>query len=312
LAERAKVGVLFSGRGSNLAALIYAAKHADCPFEIVLAASNDPAAEGLALAAAEGVPTFALSHKGLDRAAFDARIDAELRDADVEVVALAGYLRLLSPAFVGGWRGRIVNIHPSLLPAHKGLGTHAAVLAAGETVSGCTVHEVTEALDDGPLLGQTRVAVLPGDTADSLAARVLIAEHQLYPRCLADFVTRERGADYLIARVRDLALALPEADEVTSHGMPCFGIVKGKKFAYVSVDHHGDGRTALLVKISGPEEQATLIEADPDRYYRPPYFGDGWIGIRLDLGDTDWPHIDDWLTRSWRSIAPKRLAMLPF
>jgi formyltetrahydrofolate-dependent phosphoribosylglycinamide formyltransferase len=312
LASRAKVGVLFSGRGSNLAALIYASRHPDCPFEIVLAATNDPAAEGLALAAAEGVPTFALSHKGLDRAAFDARIDAELRDAGVEVVALAGYLRLLSPEFVGGWRGRIVNIHPSRLPAHKGLGTHAAVLAAGETVSGCTVHEVTEALDDGPILGQTRVAVLPGDTADSLAARVLIAEHQLYARCLADFVTREQGSGYLTTRVRDLALALPETDEVTSHGMPCFGIVKGKKFAYVSVDHHGDGRIALLVKISGPEEQATLIENDPARYYRPAYFGDNWIAIRLDLGDTDWPHIDDWLTRSWRAVAPKRLAALPF
>ena len=141
------------------------------------------------------------------------------------------------------------------------------------------------------MLGQTQVAILPGDTADTLAARVLIAEHQLYSRTLAAFVTRATSPDYLIAQVRERALALPETDEVLSHGMPCFGITKGKKFAYVSNDHHGDGKVALLVKISGVEEQATLIENDPARYYRPAYFGDGWVGIRLDLGDTDWDHI---------------------
>ncbi len=102
-------------------------------------------------------------------------------------------------------------------------------------------------------------------------------------------------------------MAMPEAEETVSHGMPCFGIIKGKKFAWVSVDHHGDGRTALLVKISGEEEQAALIEADPVHYYRPPYFGDGWIGMRLDLGDTDWDHVADWIQRSWLSVAPKRL-----
>jgi phosphoribosylglycinamide formyltransferase-1 len=105
-------------------------------------------------------------------------------------------------------------------------------------------------------------------------------------------------------------MTFPEADEVTSHGMPCFGIIKGKKFAYVSNDHHGDGKIALLVKISGVEEQATLIENDPDRYYRPAYFGDGWVGIRLDLGDNDWDHINDWLGRSWRAVAPPRLSRL--
>lgn len=311
--ERARVGVLISGRGSNMAALLYASRAADCPYEIVLVAANDPDAPGLALARAEGVETFALAHQGHKRADFDAIIDAELRRAGCAFVALAGYMRLLSPSFVAGWRGRLVNIHPSLLPAHKGLHTHEAVLAAGETVTGCTVHLVTEALDDGPVLGQTRVAVLPGDTADTLAAHVLIAEHQLYPRCLAALVGQDRSPEWLTQQVRDRAMALPEAEETLSHGMACFGIAKGKKFAWVSRNHHGDGKTALLVKISGPEEQESLIEADPERHYRPAYFGDGWIGIRLDLGDTDWDDIGEWLRRSWSAVAPRRLAaMLEF
>ncbi|MCZ8170482.1 MAG: MmcQ/YjbR family DNA-binding protein [Brevundimonas sp.] len=110
--------------------------------------------------------------------------------------------------------------------------------------------------------------------------------------------------------MRERALALPETDEVVSHGMPCFGIIKGKKFAWISLDHHGDGKTALLVKISGPDEQAQLIEHDPERYYRPAYFGDGWIAMRLDLGRNDWDEIGEWLARSWRSVAPKRLTAL--
>ncbi len=308
--QRVPVGVLISGRGSNMAALLYASRAADCPYEIVLVASNDPDAPGLALARAEGIETFALAHQGHKRADFDAIIDAELRRAGCAFVALAGYMRLLSPGFVAGWRGRLVNIHPSLLPAHKGLRTHEAVLAAGEAVTGCTVHLVTEALDDGPMLGQTRVAVLPGDTPESLAARVLIAEHQLYPRSLAALVGQERSAEWLVAQVRERAMALPEAEETLSHGMACFGIVKGKKFAWVSRNHHGDGKTALLAKISGADEQMALIERDPDRYYRPAYFGDGWIGIRLDLGDTDWDDIADWLRRSWSAVAPRRLAAM--
>jgi hypothetical protein len=137
-----------------------------------------------------------------------------------------------------------------------------------------------------------------------------MAEYQLYPKTLADFVTRETDPEYLTAQVRNLALTQPEADETLSHGMACFGIVGGKKFAYVSVDHHNDGKTALLVKISGAEEQAMLIDSDADRYYRPAYFGDGWIGIRLDLGDTDWNHIGDWIAKSWRAVAPKKLTKL--
>ena len=170
-----------------------------------------------------------------------------------------------------------------------------------------TVHVVTEELDGGPILGQIAVHILPDDTPESLNARVLMAEYQLYPRMLADYVRRERDPDWLAGKVRELALALPETDEITSHRMPCFGVTKGKKFAYVSLDHHGDGKTALLVKISGPDEQAQLIDMDPERYYRPAYFGDGWVGIRLDLGDTDWDAIGERLLSSWSMVAPRRL-----
>ncbi len=309
---KARVGVLISGRGSNMAALLYASRADNCPYELALVAANDPLAAGLTLAAAEGVPVFAKSHHGLKRADFDAIIDAELTRAGCDYVALAGYMRLLSPVFVAKWQGRMVNIHPSLLPAHKGLDVHAAVLAAGESVSGCSVHLVTPALDDGPVLAQTEVIVLPGDTPETLAARILIAEHQLYPRTLSALVSAASSPEHLLAEVRQRALALPESDEVLSHGMACFGISRGKKVAYVSKDHHGDGRIALLVKISGLEEQELLVERDPDRHFRPAYFGDGWIAIRLDLGDNDWDAIAAWLERSWRSVAPRRLAMLPF
>jgi len=290
-----------------MAALLYAAKHPACPYELVLVAANDPEAPGLTLAAAEGIATFGLSHKGLKRADFDRIIDAELRKAGAGYVALAGYMRLLSPEFVAGWTDRMLNIHPSLLPKYKGLDTHQRAIDAGDSHAGCSVHIVTAELDDGPVLGQIEVAILPGDTADDLAGRILMAEHQLYSRTLADFVTRERQPDWLLNRVRERALALPQADEVVSHGMPCFGIEKGKKFAYFTQDHHGDGVIAILVKTTAPEEQATLIESDPPRYYRPAYFGDGWVGIRLDLGDTDWDHIGDRLSKSWRTVAPRKL-----
>lgn len=186
---KARVGVLISGRGSNLAALLHASRlDPACPYEIVLVGSNDPEAAGLTMAAAEGLPIFAHSHKGLKRAEFDAIITAALEQAGVTHVALAGYMRLLSAEFVAHWAGRCINIHPSLLPLHKGLHTHEAVLAAGELETGCTIHIVTPELDDGPILGQARVAVLPGDTPDTLATRVQYAEHQLYPRVLAEFV----------------------------------------------------------------------------------------------------------------------------
>ena len=307
---KARVAVLISGAGTNMAALLYAAKAADCPYEVVLVASNDPDAPGLAIAEAEGIATWSLSHKGQSRDAFDALVDAQLRAAKAEFVALAGYMRILSDDFVGRWQDRMLNVHPSLLPRYKGLNTHQQAIDAGDAFGGCSVHIVTPGVDDGPVLAQTPVAIMAGDTVDSLSARVRIAEHQLYPPTLAAFVMRERNPDYLIGRVRELALELPEADEVSSHGMPCFGIIKGKKFAYVSQDHHGDGKTAILVKISGADEQAALIEMDADRYYRPAYFGDGGVGIRLDLGDTDWDAVGDWLRKSWLSVAPKKLAGL--
>ena len=186
--EKAKVAVLISGSGTNMAALLYASRAEDCPYEIVLVGSNNPDAGGLKLAAVEGVPTFALSHKGMTRADHDAQMGAAIRASGAQWVALAGYMRILSAEFVAGWEGRMVNIHPSLLPKYKGLHTHERAIEAGDTHGGCSVHLVTAELDDGPLLGQTPVAILPGDTGDSLAARVLIAEHQLYSRCLAELV----------------------------------------------------------------------------------------------------------------------------
>jgi formyltetrahydrofolate-dependent phosphoribosylglycinamide formyltransferase len=310
MSARIPIAVLLSGSGTNMAALLYASRAVTCPYEIVLVASNNPDAGGLKLAEAEGVATFALPHQGMTRADHDRAMDTAIRKSGAQYVALAGYMRILTPEFVAGWDGRMVNIHPSLLPKYTGLHTHDRALEAGDCHAGCTVHLVTAELDMGPVLGQTAVAVMAGDTAETLAARVLIAEHQLYSRCLADLVSRATSPEFLIDQVREQALALPESDEVLSHGMPCFGIVKGKKFAYVSNDHHGDGKVALLVKISGVDEQAQLIENDPARYYRPAYFGDGWIGVRLDLGDTDWDAIGGWLERSWRSTAPKRLTGL--
>lgn len=293
-----------------MAALVYAAKQPDCPFEVVLVASNNPDAEGLKLAAAEGIATFAHSHKSIERAAFDTLIDEQLRAARVDYVALAGYMRLLSSQFVAKWEGRMLNIHPSLLPKYKGLDTYARAIEAGDTHAGCSIHIVTPELDDGPVLGQTEVAILASDTPETLAARIRIAEHQLYSRTLAAYVGRETDPTFLLDKVRAIAMAQAEAEETLSHGMPCFGIVKGKKFAWFTADHHGDGRIALLVKISGLEEQAMLIERDDARYFRPAYFGDGWIGIRLDIGNADWDAIAEWVARSWRSVAPKRLTKL--
>ncbi len=306
----AKVAILISGAGTNMAALLYAAKHPDAAYEIVLVASNNPEAEGLKIAAAEGIATFAQSHEHLDRALHDAMMHDRIVHSDADYIVLAGYMRILSEAFVQKWEGRMLNIHPSLLPKYKGLHTHQGAIDAGDKVAGCSVHLVTAELDSGMVLGQIEVAVLPDDTAETLAARVKMAEHQLYPRVLAEYVGRATDPAWLTAKVRELALLQPEADEVSSHGMPCFGIIGGKKFAYISNDHHGDGKTALLVKISGAEEQAMLIDSDEDRYYRPAYFGDGWIGIRLDLGDTDWDHIGEWLAKSWLAVAPKKLTRL--
>ncbi|MFM9978892.1 MAG: phosphoribosylglycinamide formyltransferase [Sphingomonadaceae bacterium] len=308
---KARVAILVSGAGTNMAALLYASRDADCPYEVVLVAGDNPEAAGLVLAESEGLAVSRIPKPtAKDRSQFFSALDLTIRQAKADYIALAGFMRILPRDFVQKWAGRMINIHPSLLPKYTGLDTHARAIAAQDSHSGCSVHLVTEQVDDGEVLAQTPVAILPGDTPQTLAARVLIAEHQLYPRTLAAFVARERSPDYLIAQVRRLALALPEADEIVSHGMPCFGIIKGKKFAYVSNDHHSDGRIALLVKISGLDEQNHLIETDPDLYYRPAYFGDSWVAIRLDLGDTDWTHIGEWLAKSWRAIAPKKLTGL--
>lgn len=159
-------------------------------YEVALVASDKPDAAGIAWARARGLPTFALSPKGIGKAAFEAELDDALRDADIEAIALAGYMRLLSDDFVARWAGRIVNIHPSLLPKYKGLVTHARAIEAGDAEAGCSVHLVTEELDAGEVLGQARVPTLPGDTADTLAARVLAEEHRLYPRVLAEWLAR--------------------------------------------------------------------------------------------------------------------------
>lgn len=182
----ARVGILLSGRGSNMRALV---ERAD-GYEVALVASDRPDAPGLAWAAAQGLPVFALSPKGIGKPAYEAALDRALREAGVEVIALAGYMRLLSDAFVANWRGRILNIHPSLLPKYKGLDTHARAIAAGDAQAGCSVHIVTEELDGGEVLGQAEVPVLPGDTPDMLADRVLAAEHRLYPRIIAEFASR--------------------------------------------------------------------------------------------------------------------------
>ncbi len=192
-AERTKVGILISGRGSNMAALIEAAQAPDYPAEIAVVLSNRPLAPGLDLAREMGVETVAIDHQpfGKDtesREAHEREMDAALRARGVEIVCLAGYMRVLTPWFVRAWAGRMLNIHPSLLPHFPGLDTHRRALDAGHTEAGCTVHLVTEGVDQGPIVGQARVPVLQGDTAESLAERVVVAEHDLYPATLARFV----------------------------------------------------------------------------------------------------------------------------
>lgn len=184
------VGVLISGRGSNMTALLEAAREPGYPARIAVVLSNTPDAPGLELARAAGVPALAVDHRPFagDREAHERAVDTTLREHRVQVVALAGYMRVLTPWLVRRWAGRMLNIHPSLLPRHRGLHTHRRVLQAGDVEHGCTVHLVTEGVDQGPILAQARVPVLTDDTEEVLAARVLEAEHQLYPATLAEFV----------------------------------------------------------------------------------------------------------------------------
>ncbi|HEY2446664.1 MAG TPA: phosphoribosylglycinamide formyltransferase [Rhizomicrobium sp.] len=181
----AKVGVLISGRGSNLQALIDACARPDSPAEIVCVISNVAKAEGLTRAERSGIPTQVIAHGGFAlREEFDMELDAMLTRARVNIVCLAGFMRVLSDTFVEKWLGRVINIHPSLLPGFKGLDVHGRVLASGARISGCTVHFVVPELDSGPIIAQAAVPVLANDTEDALAARVLSAEHRLYPHAL--------------------------------------------------------------------------------------------------------------------------------
>lgn len=194
---RLRTGVLISGRGSNLQALIDACTARDYPAEIVLVIANRADAAGLERAARAKIPTRVVAHRGFtERAAFDAALDAVLREARVELVCLAGFMRVLGANFIDAWRDRMINIHPSLLPEFPGLDTHARALAAGAKRHGCTVHFVRNEVDSGPIIVQGSVPVLPGDDADKLAARVLAVEHRAYPlalRLVADGRVRVRG-----------------------------------------------------------------------------------------------------------------------
>jgi phosphoribosylglycinamide formyltransferase-1 len=188
--SRRRTAILISGRGSNMLSLLAAAAHEEYPARVVAVLSNRPQAPGLARAAAQGIHAEAIDHRDFaDRAGFERALDARLRALDVDLVCLAGFMRLLTAEFVEAWRDRMLNIHPSLLPAFPGLDTHARALSAGVRFAGCTVHVVRAEMDSGPILAQACVPVLPGDDAAALAARVLEAEHVLYPRALALFAS---------------------------------------------------------------------------------------------------------------------------
>jgi phosphoribosylglycinamide formyltransferase-1 len=202
-AERVRVAVLISGRGTNMIALSEYKRREERAYDIVLVASNVPEARGLVGAKRLAIPTWAQSHQGMERAEFDRLLDSELRRRGVELIALAGYMRLLSPEFIRAWDKRILNIHPSLLPLYRGLDTHERALQAGDTWTGCTVHLVTEELDDGPILAQSRIRIRARDDSASLAARVLEEEHKLYPPTLDAY-----------------AADLPRGEEEEGHGRP--------------------------------------------------------------------------------------------
>jgi phosphoribosylglycinamide formyltransferase-1 len=210
-----RVGVLISGRGSNMASLIEAAAQPGYPAEIVTVISNKADAGGLVRAEEAGIDTVVIDHKAhADRASFDAALDAALEEAKVELVCLAGFMRLLTPGFTEKWRGRMINIHPALLPSFRGLHTHERALEAGVKIHGCTVHFVTPEMDVGPIIMQAAVPVLEGDTAELLAARVLAQEHVIYPaalRLICEGRTRIEGERVVVDEfeVAERALVAP-------------------------------------------------------------------------------------------------------
>ncbi len=184
--RKKRVGVLISGRGSNMRALVEAGRAPNYPAEVVLVASNIADAGGLAWARENGIATAVVNHRDFpSREAFDAAMYAELQKHDLDIICCAGFMRIMTPVLIAPWAGRMLNIHPSLLPDYKGLHTHARALADGRTEAGCTVHLVTAELDGGPIIAQARVPILPGDTEEALARRVLAEEHPLYVRALA-------------------------------------------------------------------------------------------------------------------------------
>lgn len=193
-----RVAILISGGGSNMVKLVESMT-GDHPARPCFVGSNDPEAGGLKRAAALGVPTGAVDHRPFqgDREAFEAALSEKISLFQPDILCLAGFMRVLTAGFVRPWQGQMLNIHPSLLPKYKGLNTHARAIVAGDREAGCTVHEVTPALDDGPLLGQARVPILPDDTPDTLAARVLVQEHRLYPAVLRKFAAGDRTPVHL-------------------------------------------------------------------------------------------------------------------
>ena len=194
-----RLAILISGRGSNMEALINAARETDYPARPVMVISNRPEAKGLETARNEGIEALAIDHKrfGKDREAFERELDTALRAAGAEIISLAGFMRVLTPWFVSRWKGRLINIHPSLLPKYPGLDTHARAIAAGDRMAGCTVHHVIEGVDQGEIIAQAEVPILEGDTPEVLAARILPVEHRLYPEALRLACEKlvEAGAD---------------------------------------------------------------------------------------------------------------------
>lgn len=185
MSRKKRTAILISGRGSNMQSLVEASRAADYPAEIVLVASNRPEAPGVAWAVEQGLRTVVIDHKEYgSRAAFEGALQTALDTYNVELIALAGFMRLMTPGFVEHWRDRMINIHPSLLPSFKGLHTHEKAIAAGVKIAGCTVHFVRAEMDEGPIIAQAAVPVLSGDTAETLAARVLKVEHRVYPAAL--------------------------------------------------------------------------------------------------------------------------------
>ena len=213
--SRKRVAILISGRGSNMAALIEAAKDKNFPAEIVLVLSNRPDAAGLSFASAAGIATVVVDHKtyGKDRAAFDGAMQAVLEQHRIELVCLAGFMRLLTDGFVNHWQGRMINIHPALLPAFKGLDTHQRALDAGAKVHGATVHFVVPEMDAGPIIMQGAVAVRADDSEQSLAARVLAVEHQIYPQALK--LVAEGRVRIVDGRCLIDGMPVPDASQVT-------------------------------------------------------------------------------------------------